>query len=378
MARIGLAAFAVFSCLPLIANACSVPVFRFALEQWATSNYELLVFANGPLSVEDRKMLAQIKQSSRQSNLVIREVRVDAQMRKEFQAIWAAEGKSPALPRLVLRFPDSKPEVPSAWSGPIKGLIAERLIHSPARQAIYDQLTAGNAAVIVLLLSGDSAADEAARKVLRVQLPRLAERTELPAKTEEGPQVQSIVPLHVRFPLIEVERGDQEAMLVRMLVGSEDALDKVRGPIAFPVFGRGRALCSLHGSDLSNPEQLQRSLDFLCHACSCQAKELNPGIDLLIAGDWEIIFSAEHGPTPRVIDSGEVVPVEKRDSGKSGVNSAEVRSPPPPGYSTVESDSESATRPAWRRFGIAGAAVCLLFAGFWALRGRQPIPPGQP
>src|SRR5256885_7319204 len=46
--------------------------------------------------------------------------------------------------------------------------------------------------------------------------------------------------------------------LFRSLLNSEEGLGDVKGPIAFPVFGRGRALCSLHDKDLTNPSELQR------------------------------------------------------------------------------------------------------------------------
>src|SRR5207244_3277857 len=50
-------------------------------------------------------------------------------------------------------------------------------------------------------------------------------------------------------------------------------------------------------------EQVCKATEFLCRDCSCQVKELNPGVDLLIAADWNHIFDemfkvAEAPPAP--------------------------------------------------------------------------------
>ncbi|HLH29106.1 MAG TPA: hypothetical protein VKW77_09320, partial [Acidimicrobiales bacterium] len=71
--------------------------------------------------------------------------------------------------------------------------------------------------------------------------------------------------------------------LVSMLVHSETGL---AGTVAFPVFGRGRVLWGLAGRGLT-ADNIGESGVFLTGACSCEAKELNPGVDLLFAADWE-------------------------------------------------------------------------------------------
>ena len=68
--------------------------------------------------------------------------------------------------------------------------------------------------------------------------------------------------------------------------------------IVFAFFGRGRVLTALHGKDLKAKE-LEEVAKFLCGACSCQVKELNPGIDLLFAVKWEAFLDIEITPQPR-------------------------------------------------------------------------------
>jgi len=53
-----------------------------------------------------------------------------------------------------------------------------------------------------------------------------------------------------------------------------------------PVFGRGLALDSLAGDEI-NEANINRAARFLVGPCSCLAKALNPGHDLLMRTDWE-------------------------------------------------------------------------------------------
>jgi hypothetical protein len=369
MARCALIVTSLFLVVPA-ASACSVPVFRYALEQWPAAKYELLVFQDRPLSDDDRDTIRAIKQSTAFANLTVRQVNLAGKVDDVLRTIADRDGRDIAFPRAVLRYPDSGPKIAGIWSCSLTALKAKNLTDSPTRRAIFDNLTNGYAAVVLLLVSGDKSADDAAREMLRIQLPAIAQRMELPKKTDDGPQVQSLIPLRIEFPVVEVAR-DADDVLTRILIGSEDGLDKVRGPIAFPVFGRGRALCSLSGADLQKPTQLQRSLDFLCHACSCQAKELNPGIDLLIAGNWEAILAAEAGPLPRIVS---VPGIETKPGRPNGTNVAEQRSAPPMGYSAVEVVEEKmpARGPRWNRLGVLGAGCLIILAMLLLARRRQP------
>jgi hypothetical protein len=372
MRRFGLVLTALLT-IALPSFACSVPVFRYALERWQPARYDLVVYHHRPLSPADRATFRQLESAARTANVRLTDADLDGRVGPDLKAVWVREGKDAALPRIVLRYPDTKPEVPSVWTGPLTAE-ATALFDSPARRAIFDRLTVGYAGVVILLLSGDATADDAARSMLRAELPRIAARVKLPAPTDEGPQVESELPLRIEFPVVEVSRTPAEEALVRMLVGSEDGLAAVKGPIAFPVFGRGRALCSLHGKDLTDPTELQRSLEFLVGACSCLVKELNPGVDLLLSANWDTVFDAQRGPPPRVVAANEPPAAETRPAGAFSAAPAELRSPPPTGYSAGglgTAVSNSAGRSPWLRLGTVAAAALVLLTGFWALRSRR-------
>ncbi len=77
-----------------------------------------------------------------------------------------------------------------------------------------------------------------------------------------------------------------------MLLGTERDLAGFKEPLLFPVFGRGRALYALAGKGI-NRETLDEAATFLIGKCSCQVKELNPGVDLLLAADWDKLVKAQ-------------------------------------------------------------------------------------
>jgi hypothetical protein len=52
------------------------------------------------------------------------------------------------------------------------------------------------------------------------------------------------------------------------------------------VFGRGRALEGLPASKM-NAASIQAASAYLCGECSCQVKDQNPGVDLILNVSWE-------------------------------------------------------------------------------------------
>jgi hypothetical protein len=78
-----------------------------------------------------------------------------------------------------------------------------------------------------------------------------------------------------------------EKVLLSTLMNSEKDLHDYAGqPMAFPVFGRGRALYALVGKGIER-RNLEDAALFLAGPCACEIKRQNPGVDLLIAARWE-------------------------------------------------------------------------------------------
>jgi hypothetical protein len=71
------------------------------------------------------------------------------------------------------------------------------------------------------------------------------------------------------------------------LCGSEPDLDEYSNePVIFPVFGRGRALYALIGEGI-NTDNIREAVAFIVGPCGCEIKMLNPGVDLLMAANWD-------------------------------------------------------------------------------------------
>ena len=87
--------------------------------------------------------------------------------------------------------------------------------------------------------------------------------------------------------LVVVDRSSKEEMwFVRNLLSLEPDLKDLPEPMVFPVYGRARALLPMIGKGITY-DLLVGSIEFVTGACSCEIKDQNPGIDLLVHYDWE-------------------------------------------------------------------------------------------
>lgn len=282
--------------LAIPALACTIPVFRYALERWELTPYEVVVFHREPLPGDVRTLLTNLERGQPAANVSVHVLEADGAIPKGYKALYEKHVKDQPLPWVTLRLGDADPQSPPAWSGPLSVANLKAVLDSPARRKIVDHLKKGTTAAFVLLTSGDVAADGEAQKLLEKELARLEKAVELPEQSDEGPQLRTGLPLKVGFAILPVDRADPaEQAFLKIVFGTEDELDKVKGPIVLPVFGRGRLLCSLYGKDIEK-SQITNVVRFLCGECSCQVKELNPGVDLLMQADWHDILEKAGPP----------------------------------------------------------------------------------
>jgi len=149
-----------------------------------------------------------------------------------------------------------------------------------------------------------------------------------------------------------------------MLLDSEDDLDKAKGPVVLPVFGRGRVLVGLEGESLTAKE-MTSSAKFLCGACSCRVKELNPGMDLLLTADWDALVEA----------AGAEYKAEQKDPRTPDKTVAPTIPPglTPAADSPAPQESEAKPRSChcWFYSGLAAGGVVVLAGGGWVLWRRR-------
>src|SRR5262249_26580362 len=96
-----------------------------------------------------------------------------------------------------------------------------------------------------------------------------------------------------KVALLKVSRRDaHETWLVRMLMRTDDNLDEVADQVmVFPIYGRARVLPPCTGKGITRDNLLDHTtgLAFVAGPCSCEAKDGNPGTDLLTSIDWSSV-----------------------------------------------------------------------------------------
>jgi hypothetical protein len=200
---------------------------------------------------------------------------------------WASELKLDE-PLMVAFYPRIWDRI--AWQASLSIEHVEQLIDSPLRQEIARRLLDGQSAVWVLLDSGDPQRDDAAWELLQRELVRSSSVVQLPARelieSDEFYRPDVEIDLRVEFTAVRLRADDPaEQAFASLLRGSEPDLREFNEPIAIPLYGRGRTYFALVGAGVTGTT-VDENGQFLCGACSCQVKQDNPGLDMLMAVDW--------------------------------------------------------------------------------------------
>jgi len=277
-----------------LAYACQVPVFRYALERWTPDYYEVVLTPGKDGWTEKERSALDLLKSFRDSE----EIPINFRLHE-------SEGSS-ALPRGTMRFfyPRQNWETgaPPIWEGLLSEGNVRSLVDSPVRRELAKRILEGASAVWVIIESGNEEADTAAEKVIveaaqsagsKLEIPSgVIGRSEIeagaPAPIDQENVLQSDVPLKIEFSFLSVRRDDPaELLFLEMLLNLETDLHEwTSEPMVFPIFGRGRVLEPLIGKGITEGNALEYS-GYLCGACSCEVKDQNPGMDLLMAVNWD-------------------------------------------------------------------------------------------
>lgn len=293
-----------------VAEACSVPVYRYALERWMVDPYEIHVFHRGDLTEAQKEALQPLREASleeRRDGVLDLWMTDLSQGEPEGQAakVWEAHAEKAETPWLVVRYPRMFGIPIDTWSGPLGPEAADNLLDSPTRRKVAKRLLEGETTVFVFLESGDAEQDQAARQRLEKHLARMEELIEPPAPpggvwgdpvydTEGAPD------LKIAFSIVPLSRDDpEEAAFREMLLGCEPGLKEETGPMAFPIFGRGRVLCALVGEGISKLN-IEEVCGFVSGPCSCTVKYQNPGVDMLMDVQWDAALMGEESAIPEV------------------------------------------------------------------------------
>ncbi|MBI3823046.1 MAG: hypothetical protein HY289_10265 [Planctomycetes bacterium] len=289
------------------ANACTIPVFRYALEKWDLTVYEIVVYHRGPLPTDLQKTIDAWNAAPNKANVEFTTIDLDkvsaSNANNNHLQVWHVEGNDAKTPWMAVRYQKPRERGVTTWSGPCTQANLNVVLDSPLRQAVLAHLTRGASGVYVFLTSGDAKKDHAAYAMVRKHLEFLETKIKLPEQSKDGPQMRLPISLKVWLPILVLDRKKpEESALVQRLLAMEDGLAEETGPIVFAVIGKGRALPALYGKQL-NEEWLTEITQYLCNKCSCDVKSLNPGDDLLMVANWpaieEKLFDGKDGvPMP--------------------------------------------------------------------------------
>lgn len=326
-------------------SACTIPVFRYALDRWHADSFRLEI-PEAQLARLDP--LLRPLRDNRNVNLRVLPV-PDA---TESRLLSPANREQPV------------------WAGNLDAQRLKALTTSPARLEILKRLVAGESAVWVLVNGGNRTADDAAAERITRRLKYLASIAALPAQDPFDPESR-LGPgpkLRVAFSLLRVNPGDAaETHFIAMLTGPKTAeLTTGKTPFIAPVFGRGRVLGTWPVGEVMD-EDVDDLCLFLLGACSCQVKQQNPGWDLLMTADWdsELLAAArlaEAGEAalepPKAAELIPAAPETVRIEG--AVEQARATTP----AATVQRDFS-------RDFLVLGSIIAAIFAGFLVWPGRH-------
>ena len=252
-------------------DACTVPVFRYALDHWVPDSFTLEL---SPASANAEHVAHFARNLGSASGLNVEVSRLPDDTLGAARLLRPPMGGNP--PTVI-------------WSGVPDAQTLGTLMDSPVRQELVKRLLAGDSTVFVVVESADKRANEATLAVLEKRIRYLEQVIRLPLIDPNDPS-SKLGPgpaLALKYSVLRINASlASEAPLLAMLAGPRSELEKSTEPWIAVVFGRGRVLGAWRAADFQDDE-IEEVCLFLAGACSCQVKRQNPGWDLLLRCDWE-------------------------------------------------------------------------------------------
>jgi len=300
------------------AQACNIPVFRYALERWRPDPFDAVVFHRGELSDEQKTLIEKWRMRSIEA-LGLDDAEVEpanfeitvvdlaaAEVPRDLKLLWELFQKihksEPTVPWIVFRAPGDPRKPLIAYHGALADETWAAACDSPVRRELRQRLLTGHSLVWLVVPGRSAETNERIQKLLAERLPELEKEIELPEGIgTDGFDLLSEVPLEIKFSTLALNRDDPaEHALLALLHGHFPKLADLDQTIVLPVFGCGRVLDAIVGDEI-DADVLTDASQFLCGACSCQVKNLNPGFDLLVAGDWDSLLALAGNPESTTI-----------------------------------------------------------------------------
>jgi hypothetical protein len=287
--------------------ACTIPVFRYALDRWEADKFHLVL----PASVAQDTVIQDLLRPLRANG----KANLDITISRDSLATTAELRSSRDSGQII-------------WSGALEKNSLEALLDSPARRKLVERALAGDSVVWVIADSG-SPQDTVEIERIEQRLKFLEQVAALPIQDPNDPdsQLGPGPPLRLKFATLRLRRDDPaETALLRMLAGPKGKVDPGSTSFVAAVFGRGRVL-GAWPLTLLDDASLEEACMFLVGRCGCRMKNENPGWDILLNVDWEkalqsVVSTSEPSANtassaPKVASVPEVVRISATDDSKT-------------------------------------------------------------
>lgn len=254
------------------ACACTIPVFRYALDRWEADNFHLVLPASAAQDTALQDLLRPLRANGK-ANLDI------------------ATSSDPAVTDAQLHSSRESDQI--VWTGKLDQNSLPALLDSPARRQIVERILAGDS--VVWVIAGNGAPEDLAEaERIEKRLKFLEQVAALPIQDPNDPdsQLGPGPPLRLKFTTLRLRRDDPaEQPLLRMLAGPGGKVNPATTSFAAAVFGRGRVLGAWPLA-LMDDASLEDASMFLVGRCGCRLKNQNPGWDILLNVDWGQVLQA--------------------------------------------------------------------------------------
>jgi hypothetical protein len=272
-----------------LASACTIPVFRYALERWESDRFLVIVYHDGRLTAEQNSAIDELTQRSSLASgpLNIEVIRYDltSPSPPKLPDVQPPSADRP-LPWVEIRARLDQTRTVLRWQGSLADAIDQPgVFDSPARREIVRRILAGHSSVWLLIAPEEQTLRLSEQ--LQATLDEATRDLTLPKGIGlPGSELYASIPLEIRYSVLPISHTDpKEQQFLKWLAAftSEWRADTA---YVIPVFGRCRALDVIPYAEADAP-LIQDVAEFICGACSCQVKQANPGFDLLASVNWD-------------------------------------------------------------------------------------------
>ncbi len=253
--------------------ACSVPVFRYALEYWQPDPYRIILSYNPAQTNKFSEVLNELRKYKADSSFILRKIKSTK-----------SNGK------IILKYPADKRIKNIVWSAPLSTQSLNRIMYSPMRKKFTDKILNGDSLIFLLLEGSNSKQNDKIANIIITNMTLVKNQIKLPYEYDDIPKEDlSMYDTNIVFKLsmMRLSRtNSREKVFINILTKClPDTIYKQSEPILFPVFARGRMLVALREKDV-NYIILKNLCEYVAGECSCEIKSQNPGFDIFIPLGW--------------------------------------------------------------------------------------------